>query len=176
MSHSNQLLLKRLEKKINSLSGGGPPGPDSVGSSQIINGSVAKADLSTEVQDFIDNTKTLLAISKINLIINNLASSEKSFNYEITFTDENSNVTNAFASAVGIQPGSSQSVLLSIASVLSTTIITIGIDTGSIIVDEYGIGSGATEFDYAVEAGTTYLSFLAGGSPNIEILFKVLND
>lgn len=176
MSNSNQLLLKRLEKKINSSSGGGPPGADSVGSSQIINGSVAKADLSTEVQDFIDNTKTLLSVSKINLIINNLASSDKSFNYEITFTDENSNVTNAFASAVGIQPGSSQSVLLSIATSILTTNITIAIDTGSIIVDEYGIGSGATEVDYNTEVGTTSLTFTADDTSNIEILFKVLND
>jgi hypothetical protein len=45
MSHLNQLLLKRLEKKINSLSGGGPPGPDSVGTSQIINGTITTADI-----------------------------------------------------------------------------------------------------------------------------------
>ena len=45
MPHSNQLLLKRLEKKINSLGGGGPPGPDSVGTSQIINGTVGEADI-----------------------------------------------------------------------------------------------------------------------------------
>ena len=44
MSHSNQLLLKRLEKKINSLSGG-TPAPDSVGTSQIINNSIGTADI-----------------------------------------------------------------------------------------------------------------------------------
>jgi hypothetical protein len=45
MSYSNQLLLKRLEKKINSLGEGGPPGPDSVGTSQIINGTITTADI-----------------------------------------------------------------------------------------------------------------------------------
>jgi hypothetical protein len=170
-----QRLIKEIKRDTGG-GGGGPPGPDSVGTSQIINASVAKEDLSTQLQDFIDNTKTLLSVSKINLIINNLASSHKPFNYEITFTDENSNVTNYFTSAVGINHGSSQSVLLSIASNLLTTNITIAIDTGSIIVDEYGIGSGATEVDYNVEVGTTRLTFTSDGSPNIEIGFKVLND
>jgi hypothetical protein len=169
-----QRLIKEIKRDVGG--GGGPPGPDSVSSSTIVNGSVTQDDLSTQLQNFVDGTKTVLSISKINLIINNLSSSHKSFNYEITFTDEDSNETNAFASAVGIQPGSSQSVLLTIPTSLLTTTITFAINTNSIIVDEYGIGSGATEVDYNIEVGTTRLSFLSDGSPNIEILFKVLND
>jgi hypothetical protein len=123
-----------------------------------------------------DAIKELSAISRINLIINNLPTSDKHFNYEITFTDANSNVTYYFTSAVGIYPSSSQSILLKIESVLLTTTITIAIDTGSIIVDEHGVQSGASEVDYSTETGTTYLSFEPDGSSNIEIYFKVLND
>jgi hypothetical protein len=151
-----QRLIKEIKRDVGG--GGGPPGLDSVGTLEIINESIIEDDLSSQLQDFIDNTKTELALSKINLIINNLSSSHKPFNYEITFTDENSNVTNAFASAFGINPGSSQSVLLSIATSLFTTTITFAIDTGSIIVDEYGIGSGATETDYSVSGCLLYTS------------------
>jgi len=168
-----QRLIQAIKRDIDV---SGPPGADSVGTSQIINASVTKDDLSTQLQDFIDGTKTALSVNKINLIINNLVTSHKPFNYEIIFLDENSIATNYFTSAVGIHPGSSQSVLLSIATPLLTTSITIAVDTGSIIVDEYGIGSGATETDYNLEVGTTFLTFTADGSPNIEILFKVLND
>ena len=65
-----QRLIKEIKRDVGG--GGGPPGPDSVGTSQIINASVTKDDLSTQLQDFIDGTKTVLSISKINLIINNL--------------------------------------------------------------------------------------------------------
>jgi hypothetical protein len=176
MSNSNQLLLKRLEKKINSSSGGGPPGADSVGSSQIINGSVTKDDLSTQLQDFIDVTKTALAVSKINLILNNKFDSEKPFSYSIIFTDEDSNVTAGFTASAGVFPAASQSVLLSIASNILTTNITLIINTGSIIVDYHAVESGATETDYDINGNETSLTFVSDGSPNIEIVLKVLID
>jgi hypothetical protein len=44
-ANSNQLLLKRLIKEIKRDEGGGPPGPDSVGTSQIINGTITTADI-----------------------------------------------------------------------------------------------------------------------------------
>jgi hypothetical protein len=60
MSHSNQLLLKRLEKKINSLSGG-PPGPDSVGTSQIINGTITTADIALGTIDISNLSASCIA-------------------------------------------------------------------------------------------------------------------
>jgi hypothetical protein len=45
MSHSNQLLLKRLERKINSL-GGGELTTDSVDTTHIANGTITTADIS----------------------------------------------------------------------------------------------------------------------------------
>jgi hypothetical protein len=44
-ANSNQLLLKRLIKEIKRDTGG-TPGPDSVGTSQIINGTITTADIS----------------------------------------------------------------------------------------------------------------------------------
>jgi hypothetical protein len=44
---SNQLLLQRLLRKPSG-GGGGAPGPDSVGTSQIINGTITTADISNE--------------------------------------------------------------------------------------------------------------------------------
>jgi hypothetical protein len=156
--------------------GGGPPGPDSVGTSQIINASVTKDDLSTQLQDFIDNTKTALAVSKINLIINNKFDSHKPVNYAIIFTDENSNVTAGFSAAEGIFPASSHSVLLSIESNLLTTNITLILNTNNNILDYHAVESGATETDYSVNGGIAYLTFVSDGSPNIEIVLKVLNN
>ena len=168
-----QRLIKEIKRDVG---GGGPPGPDSVGTSQIIDASVTKNDLSTQLQDFIDNTNTALSVRNINLIIINSHNSQVDFAYDVTITDENSNSITAFRSASGLHKGSSQSILLNIASLLSTTTITIGIDTHNSQVDNYSIGSGATLLDYSDEGNTTKLTFIADGSPNIEVFFEVNNN
>jgi hypothetical protein len=163
-----QRLIREIKLDTNT------PGADTIGTSQIINESVTKDDLSTQLQDFIDGTKTVLSVSKINLILNNAFDSSKPFNYNITFTDENSNVTNHFTSAVGIFPSSSQSVLLSIATPILTTTITIAIDSTFFDVTAHSIGYGATEIDFSIDGNTTYLTFLCDTNPthNVEVYIK----
>jgi hypothetical protein len=53
-------LLKRLEKKINSLSGG-TPAPDSVGTSQIINGTITTADIALGTIDISNLSASCIA-------------------------------------------------------------------------------------------------------------------
>jgi len=172
--YNGSMGYQRLIKEIKRDVGGGPPGPDSVGTSQIINASVTKDDLSTQLQDFIDGTKTVLSVSKINLIIHNLDTGNKALPYSIRFTDENSNVTNYYTSGVSIPHGTSHSILLSIATALSTTSISFAIDTTDGAVDEYSIYNGATEIDWNTEVGLATLSFISDESPNIEIGFKMV--
>jgi hypothetical protein len=60
MSHSNQLLLKRLERKINSL-GGGEGGPDSVDTTHITNGTITTADIALGTIDISNLSASCIA-------------------------------------------------------------------------------------------------------------------
>jgi hypothetical protein len=178
MSHSNQLLLKRLEKKINSLSGGALT-LDSVDTTHITNGTITTTDIALGTIDISNLSASCIAslgsgggltANSVNSshIINGSILTEDICDNAITYEKIAANaVTNTRIAAGAVTHAKLSSDCVQSHNILDRTILGIDISLGQI---------GEAHFDASFTTQLTAFSNILGTLSRPFGIIRIINE